>query len=145
MLQKRARSRAGFFKKTAGKYKRTTSLIDDARACSDSFGALDTTSLLRSEADLRSSFDVLYERVAAHGLPFQHSENHHLPGTRKEVTLDRFFHVGRLLLLVFVDSLDGRSRVAPRRDSTGPNCASTISTRGRNHGILLGTEGRASW
>ena len=30
-LQKSERSRAGFFKKTAGKYKRTTSLIDEAR------------------------------------------------------------------------------------------------------------------
>jgi hypothetical protein len=43
---------------------------------------------------LRSSLDVLYERIAVHGLPFQHSENHHLQGTRKEVTLDWAFHAG---------------------------------------------------
>ena len=29
------------------------------------------------------------------GLPFQRSENHHLQGTRKKVSLDRFFHAGR--------------------------------------------------
>ena len=29
------------------------------------------------------------------GLPFQRSENHHLQGARKKVSLDRFFHAGR--------------------------------------------------
>ena len=41
---------------------------------------------------IRGSFDLLDERVAVHGLPFQHPENHHLQSTRKEISLCWIFH-----------------------------------------------------
>ena len=41
---------------------------------------------------MRSSFDVLYERIAVQELSLQHSENHNLQGTRKEVSPYRLFH-----------------------------------------------------
>lgn len=40
---------------------------------------------------MRSSFDVLYERIAVQELSLQHSENHNLQGTRKEVSPYRLF------------------------------------------------------
>src|SRR5258708_39184758 len=41
---------------------------------------------------MRSSFDVLYERVAVRRLSSQGLENHHLQSARKEVSLWGFLH-----------------------------------------------------
>src|SRR5262245_53453113 len=41
---------------------------------------------------LRSSFDVLYQRIAVQRLAFQHSENHHLQCPGEQITLCCFFH-----------------------------------------------------
>jgi hypothetical protein len=45
------------------------------------------------------AFDVLRQRIAVQGLAFQGPENHHLQGTRKEVSLYRPAHAGQSALL----------------------------------------------
>ena len=73
------------------------------------------------------------------GLPFQRSENHHLQGARKKVSLDRFFHAGRFFSCFADHAAQGLEQTSMVRAD------SQVKNQERNFETAFAVSNRTFW